>query len=157
MTLNIGTIADYQDWTKKVSSKVISIDFVRFGIVGGCGFVLNTIFLTVFYKLFHLPLIVSQLFAAEIALLFNYTLHNIWTYKSGFKRKSWLRGLLFYHGSSWSGILITTTILIFTVNVLHLNYLIGLTIGVTITMFWNYTWTRYVIFRSTKKVKSINS
>lgn len=157
MLFKIESIVDYQDWTKKVSSKFISIDFVRFGIVGGCGFIINTVFLTVFYRFLHLPLVISQLIAAEIALLFNYTLHNLWTYKSMFRNRRWLKGLLIFHGSSWTGILITTTILVFIVNVLHFNYLIGLTAGVATAMFWNYTWTRYVIFRSSKRTKNINS
>ena len=152
MTSNNYTLADYQDWTKRKAGKLTSIDFIRFIIVGGSGFIINTIILTLLYRVGHLPLVVSQLIGAETALISNFTLHNIWTYKNSLGNSSWLRKLIIFHGSSWSGILITTSILLALVNYLHINYLIGLVVASAITMLWNYTWTRFVIFRSSAKL-----
>lgn len=147
MLINIGNFADYQDWTKRTAGKVVSIDFVRFGMVGTTGFIVNTIFLSLFYKILHIPIFVSQLMAAEIALISNFTLHNIWTYKTSLGDGSWFKRLVLFHGSSWAGVLITTTVLVLSVKVFHINYLLGLIAGSATAMTWNFVWSKYYIFK----------
>lgn len=73
--------------------KVRTIDFFKskffkFGTVGFLGFVVNFIFLRVFRGL-GLTETLSWLFSTELAIINNYALNNIWTFKSqeikGFK------------------------------------------------------------------------
>lgn len=148
MLMNKITLADYQDWTKHVTNRLISIDFIRFGIVGASGFVVDIIILTIFYKLLHLPLLLSQVIAAESAIITNFTLHNLWTYKNSSDNKSWFKKLIIFHGSSWSGALLTTFILLILVNIMHKNYIFGLIMGSVVSMVWNYIWTKYIIFKN---------
>jgi dolichol-phosphate mannosyltransferase len=54
--------------------------FIKFGIVGGTGFVVNFIFLRVF-RAFGLSELLVWLFATELAIINNYVFNNIWTFK----------------------------------------------------------------------------
>lgn len=54
--------------------------FVKFGIVGGTGFVVNLIFLRVFRSI-GLSEFLVWLFATELAIVNNYVFNNIWTFK----------------------------------------------------------------------------
>jgi len=52
---------------------------IRFGIVGGTGFVINYAFIRVFRYL-SVPEIFSWLFATELAIVNNFVFNNIWTF-----------------------------------------------------------------------------
>ncbi|MEK7112324.1 MAG: glycosyltransferase family 2 protein [Patescibacteria group bacterium] len=54
--------------------------FVKFGTVGFLGFIVNFIFLRVFRGM-GFPETLSWLFSTELAIINNYTLNNIWTFK----------------------------------------------------------------------------
>ncbi|MBI2066222.1 glycosyltransferase family 2 protein [Candidatus Woesebacteria bacterium] len=54
--------------------------FIKFGTVGFLGFVVNFVFLRVFRGL-GLTETLSWLFSTELAIINNYTLNNIWTFK----------------------------------------------------------------------------
>lgn len=76
------------NWMEFVTSLKVAIilgikdkqKFIKFGIVGGTGFVVNFIFLRVFRYLGLSELFV-WLFATEIAIINNYIFNNIWTFK----------------------------------------------------------------------------
>lgn len=54
--------------------------FIKFGIVGFTGFIVNFLFLRLFRDMgFSEPL--SWLFSTEMAIISNYTLNNLWTFK----------------------------------------------------------------------------
>jgi dolichol-phosphate mannosyltransferase len=53
---------------------------IKFGIVGGTGFIVNLLFLRVFRGLGLSELLV-WLFATELAIINNYVFNNIWTFK----------------------------------------------------------------------------
>lgn len=54
--------------------------FIKFGIVGFLGFVVNFVFLRIFRGI-GLPEFLSWLFSTEAAIINNYTLNNLWTFK----------------------------------------------------------------------------
>lgn len=54
--------------------------FLKFGTVGFLGFVVNFVFLRVFRGA-GLPEVLAWLFSTEIAIINNYVLNNIWTFK----------------------------------------------------------------------------
>lgn len=129
---------------------------IRFVIVGCLGFLINVVFLTLFYKELDIPLLVSQLMAAEIAILSNFNLHNRWTYDDA-RTDSVKKRIIEFHASSWSGSIITTVILVGLKDWFNVNYLIALTAGGIVAMFWNYFWTRFYIWKSKDPVISHES
>lgn len=56
------------------------LKFVKFGTVGFLGFLVNFFFLRVFRGM-GLPEVLAWLFSTELAIINNYTLNNIWTFK----------------------------------------------------------------------------
>lgn len=56
------------------------LKFIKFGTVGFLGFLVNFLFLRVFRGM-GLPEVLAWLFSTEIAIVNNYTLNNIWTFR----------------------------------------------------------------------------
>jgi putative flippase GtrA len=131
----------------ETSRKLLKIDFVRFGVVGAGGFLVNLSVLFILHDILNLPLWISQLTGAEVALLSNFTLHHFWTFRNraGKKRKRIL--LAQFHVSFWSGALINSSIVIAGNSIFNIHYAIGLVLGSATAMFWNFFWTKFYIWR----------
>jgi hypothetical protein len=140
-------ILDFSDWTKKKKNKMLKIDFVRFGLVGSVAFTVNYLFLSLFFRLLKVEIIVSQIFAGEIALLVNFSLHNYWTYKNH-EHISFYKKLFNFHLTSLAGQVIILTIEIVAVKLLKIHYGISLIIASSVAMIWNFIWTKYYVFKS---------
>jgi len=134
---------------------VIKIDFFRFCIVGAFGFVLNFALLTLFYKLLNINIYISQLFAGEVALFANFLLHHNWTYKNNTTTKKLTTILTQFHLTSWAAVIGTSLIVGSLVTHLHLNYIVALGIGGLIGLFWNFIWTKFVIWKNDRKPPNI--
>ena len=127
--------------------KLFKIDFVRFCLVGTSGFILNFGLLTLLYKVLSLDLFVSQLIASEISLFSNFVLHHYWTYKHKTVTKS-LRSLIWqFHMTSWVAIAGSALLVSLGVHTFKLNYVIALVVASIIALFWNFLWTKFVIWR----------
>ncbi len=126
---------------------LLKIDFVRFCIVGGTGFVINFIILTVLIRAFNAPVYVAQFIGAEIALFSNFILHHHWTYKGHGVQKSIPSLIAQFHASSWPAIVGSTIMVTAFEKLLHFNELLALATSSAIALVWNFGWTRYVIWR----------
>jgi dolichol-phosphate mannosyltransferase len=142
-------------YTRERLQRLIKIDFIRFCIVGGTGFVINFILLALLPKLFGFPVPLAQFIGAEIALFSNFIMHNRWTYKSKNVKKSVGSLLIQFHATSWPAILGSTAMVSLGVDVFHLSKLIALAISSVIALLWNFVWTKYVIWKDVtpKEVK----
>ncbi len=128
--------------------KLLRIDFIRFCLVGAVGFFVTASCLKVLHGLLGLDIIIATLLSSEMGLLSNFIFHENWTYKYvDHHGKSVLTKFIHFHMSSWSGIVIITIIETVCVKVFNLNYFIGLVIASGVTMFWNYFWTKFYIFK----------
>lgn len=128
--------------------KLLRHDFVRFCIVGASGFVVNTLLLTFFYKTMHSPLFVAQIIAAEIALFSNFMFHHHWTYKGSKVRKTMSKLIVQFHLTSWVAVVGSAFLVTFGVHVLEFNYLTALVLAAGTAMFWNYAWSKFMIWRA---------
>jgi len=136
------------DWVRHKANKALEIDTVRFMIVGGLGFCINLAVLAVLHDILLIRIGISQIIGAELAILSNFYLHSIWTYK-GATEKSLSKRLAQFHASAWVGSGITSVILVLLVNRLHVFYPAALVIGSLCGLIWNYAWTKYFIFKKT--------
>jgi putative flippase GtrA len=135
-------------WGKKKTKQLLKVDFVRFGMVGAAGFIVTAILLKVLHGILKLDVIPATLLSGEGGLLSNFVFHEKWTYKYvDHHYKSVWKKFIHFHMSSWTGIVLITVIESIGVKVLHLNYLVSLVIASGITMFWNFFWTKYFIFK----------
>lgn len=126
---------------------MLKIDFIRFCIVGGTGFIINFTILIVLTKFFNTPLFVAQLIGAEVSLASNFTLHHNWTYKKNKVKKSLPSLILQFHASSWPAIIGSSIIVSLAVSILHTNKLEALIISSFVALMWNYAWSKYVIWK----------
>lgn len=127
--------------------RLLRIDFVRFCIVGAIGFMINFVLLTFLYKYLSFPLLIAQLISGEVALFSNFLLHHKWTYKDKNVLKSLKKILIQFHMTSWVAIIGTALLVAIGVQYLHLNYIVALAVAGLIALFWNFIWSKYIIWR----------
>ncbi|MGD8373717.1 MAG: GtrA family protein [Candidatus Woesebacteria bacterium] len=128
--------------------QLLRVDFVRFCIVGATGFAANFIILTMLFKVFGWPIFIAQLVASEISLFSNFILHDRWTYKHKTVTKTISQLLIQFHISSWMAILGSALLVAFMVDRLNWSYVIALMVSSAIAMIWNFSWTKFVIWRN---------
>lgn len=83
--------------------------FVKFVIVGGSGFIIDSIILYILALQLHFPPWFAKLISAEAAIISNFTLNNFWSFShkqinSG--KKSYVKGLVKFNIVSGGNILI---------------------------------------------------
>ena len=138
--------------------RLLKIEFVRFCIVGGSGFLINLVLLTLLYKILGLPVFLAQLISGEVSLSSNFVLHHTWTYKQRNSDKSIKRLLLQFHATSWIAILGGAGLVYGGTHALHMEYIVALIITSLISLLWSFTWTRFVIWKKVnKKEDGINT
>lgn len=128
--------------------RLLEIDFVRFCIVGVSGFLINAVLLTLINADLHSPF-VAQLIAAEIALFSNFIFHHKWTYRANKVRKTVSTLIVQFHLTSWAAIIGSAVIVWAGVRFFHLHPLVALVISSATALFWNFAWSKFVIWRKT--------
>jgi putative flippase GtrA len=134
--------------------KLLKMDFVRFCIVGASGFVINAALLVLLNKDLKSPF-VAQLIAGEIALFSNFMFHHRWTYKADYVRKTMTTLIVQFHATSWAAILGSAIIVTAGIKYFHLPEIVALAFSSTIALFWNFGWSRYVIWRKHEEPKAV--
>jgi len=127
--------------------RLLQSDFIRFCIVGSLGFFINFAILTLLYKVFHSPLFISQIIAAEIALFSNFMFHHHWTYKANHVRKTLSKLIVQFHLTTWFAVIGSALIVSAGVHVLHLHYFPSLVLASGTALLWNFGWSKFVIWR----------
>ncbi len=134
-------------YTREQVKRLLRIDFIRFCIVGGTGFVINLVILSLLHRYVGMPIFFAQLIAAEIALFSNFMLHHHWTYKHHKVRKKLPNLLLQFHATSWPAILGSASMVSVFEHFLHFNEVASLATSSLIALFWNFGWSKYVVWR----------
>lgn len=129
-------------------AKVLQLDFFRFCVVGGTGFVINLVLLTFLYKFLHFNIFLAQLISSEVALFSNFNLHHNWTYRNKNVKKSIPHLLLQFHATSWPAILGSSFMVGVGVKIFHLSNIVALVITSIIILMWNFVWSKFVIWRN---------
>lgn len=128
--------------------KLLQIDFVRFCMVGALGFSINYVILNLLNQRFHSPLYVAQFVAAEIALFSNFLFHHRWTYKANKVRKTITVLIVQFHATSWIAVIGSVLMVTAGVKIFHLNNFTALAVSSAVALLWNFSWSKYVIWRS---------
>lgn len=137
-------------YTKERVQLLLKIDFIRFCIVGGTGFIINLIILVALRKFFDLPVFAAQFIGAEIALFSNFMLHHHWTYKAHHVEKSISKLIVQFHATSWPAILGSSIMVTVGEKVLRLSNLTALAVSASIALLWNFGWSKFVVWRDVK-------
>jgi putative flippase GtrA len=141
-------VKDSYQWVRARAQRALQVHFVRFALVGAGGFALSTVLLKILHGDIGMGIFLATLLTCEFGLLWNFVFHENWTYNSvDHHHKSVRRKLLEFHMSSWSGVVILTLLETAAVKIFHFEYLISFVVAGIITMFWNFFWTKYYIFK----------
>ena len=137
--------------------------FVRFGIVGIIGSIVDFGFLNLFTLVFKLPFILSSILSFSLAVVNNFVLNRIWTFP-GSRKDPILNQLIQFGLVSVVGLLIRTPMLIWLEKVLIplaekwvpklltptiVGHNLGLAIAIGVVMLWNYFANRFWTFKNT--------
>jgi len=130
--------------------RLLQIDFVRFCIVGALGFLINAVLLILLKKDIH-STFVAQLIASEIALFSNFLFHHHWTYKASKVRKTMSKLIVQFHMTSWIAIVASAVLVTVGVHTFHLRPIMALAVSSVVALFWNFGWSKFVIWRGSDK------
>jgi len=137
--------------------------FIRFGIVGVIGSIVDFGFLNLFTLVFKLPFILSSILSFSLAVVNNFVLNRIWTFP-GSRKDPILNQLIQFGLVSVVGLLIRTPMLIWLEKVLIplaekwvpdlltptiVGHNLGLAIAIGVVMLWNYFANRFWTFKNT--------
>lgn len=134
-------------YTRTSIVKLLKIDFIRFCVVGGTGFVINFSLLVFLQALLGLPIFLAQLISAEVALFSNFMLHHHWTYKNNKVEKSFYKLLVQFHSVAWPAIVGSAGMVSIGKHFFHLGNFVALVVSSTIVLLWNFVWSKFVIWR----------
>jgi putative flippase GtrA len=137
--------------------------FIRFGIVGVIGSIVDFGFLNLFTLVFKLPFILSSILSFSLAVVNNFVLNRIWTFP-GSRKDPILNQLIQFGLVSVVGLIIRTPMLIWLEKVLIplaekwvpdlltptiVGHNLGLAIAIGVVMLWNYFANRFWTFKNT--------
>lgn len=99
-------------WTRK------SKTFIKFGIVGLTGTIVDFVFYNIFISKLGLPPATSKAFSTEIAIFNNFTFNNIWTFKKRKTKNPLWKKFLIFNAVSFGGLAMSVGI----IKIMHLLY-----------------------------------
>jgi len=136
--------------------------FIRFGIVGTIGSIVDFGFLNLLTLVFSVPFLVSSVISFSLAVVNNFILNRIWTFPGA--RKEPIVNQLFQFGLvSVVGLLIRTPLLAWLEQVLIpmaeeyvpnlltptiVGHNVSLAIAIGVVLLWNYLANRFWTFRN---------
>lgn len=124
--------------------------FVRFGMVGGSGVLVNNALLLALVELVRLPAVPAAVIATECAIVGNFLLNDRWTFADVRRAsgRSWPRRFASYNLLTLGGLVLSVGVLALLHGVAGLHYLVANLVGIAIGTLWNYgsnhqwTWAR---------------
>lgn len=124
--------------------------FLRFGMVGGSGVLVNNALLLGLVEVLHVAPIPASIVATECAILSNFVLNDRWTFADARRASSrpWYRRLLSYNLLTLGGLVLNVGAIALLHGVAGMHYLVANLVGIAIGTLWNYgsnhklTWAR---------------
>jgi dolichol-phosphate mannosyltransferase len=131
-----------------------SIRFIKFGIVGFIGFIINALVLRLLVEIFNWSPPIASAMGAEVAIISNFTLNNIWTFAE--KKITSLTKIplkfLEFNFTSIGAIIIQYVVVWLGVNFFGKPlYMLYFVIAVALGMIWNYFFYTHFIWKDNKK------
>ena len=122
---------------------------VRFGCVGLIGVGVNSALLWLLTDGAHFYYLASSVVATEVAILSNFVLNQHWTFASINDGRPWVEKLMKFNVVSFSGLVVTVSLLFVLKQFAGLNYLVANTLAVASAATWNYAANRRWTWNST--------
>jgi len=136
--------------------------FIRFGIVGTIGSIVDFGFLNLFTLVFNVPFLVSSVISFSLAVINNFIFNRIWTFP-GSRKEPIVNQLLQFGLVSVVGLLIRTPLLALLEKILIpmaedyvpnlltptiVGHNVSLAIAIGVVLLWNYFANRFWTFKN---------
>jgi len=126
----------------KMVGRYVPVRFLSFALVGGMGVLVHFGVLTTLLKGFSIPFAVSQTAATVVAMIFNFAVNNVLTYRDrrlhGFR---WFAGLFSFMVACSIGAIANVGIATYLFNNLT-QWMLAALAGVLVGAVWNYVITQ---------------
>jgi putative flippase GtrA len=121
---------------------------IRFGIIGGVGFVTNYLTLKGLFVIFGLNRVIAELVAALVALQVTFILHDRWTYRIDQSTHKYnlpfsKRYKTYLVSNSFASLLVVVFFALFS---MFLGHLAALALAAVVGLTWNYLMNKNVIW-----------
>jgi dolichol-phosphate mannosyltransferase len=120
--------------------RIVPLRFLKYGLVGLSGVVVNLGGLSLGKNLLSLPVSSATAFGIELSVLSNFVLNNAWTFRdvkhSGFVGIA--RGLVSFHFVCLAGALINFAVAAYLRNAGFSNHYFADLFGIVVATIWNY-------------------
>jgi dolichol-phosphate mannosyltransferase len=127
----------------KVVGRFVPVRFLTFSIIGGLGLILHMAVLAFVLKGLEWNFAVAQSIATGTAMVFNFTINNLLTYRDRrLKGWSWIRGLLSFMVACSIGALANVGIATYLFET-RTRWVFAALAGVLVGAVWNYAATQF--------------
>ncbi|QZZ19424.1 glycosyltransferase [Leptothermofonsia sichuanensis E412] len=128
--------------------------FIRFGLVGATGLVVDMGVLYVLYDVLGLGLTRSAIFAAELAIINNFIWNDCWTFKDlAGKQRGWrkrIKRLAKFNAICLMGLILKILLLNLFFNGLQLNAYLANLLAIALVTLWNFWFNLQLSWRVTE-------
>lgn len=122
--------------------------FVRFGVVGASGVVVNQGLLMLLHGQLAAPLLLSSVTAIEVSIITNFVLNHVWTWRLSLRVPGLVRRCLQYHAAAVMAAFAGNVIVLMTlVELFGVDYRIANLLGIVVGTVINFTAGELWIFR----------
>jgi dolichol-phosphate mannosyltransferase len=124
----------------KILGRYIPLRFFKFISVGSLGAFVHFTMLYLCFKKFNISYELSLMIAIESAIIFNFFLNNIWTFRDSLLlgKKALLFGLLKFNLASLFGGMVSFVMSVFLMNTLNIHWATASITGAVAGALWNY-------------------
>ena len=121
---------------KKIKNNKLFSQILRFGVVGGLAFLIDSSLLFVLTEYLHVYVLISSVISFIVSLIFNYILSIFWVFDVK-KKQTWKEVLVFAILST-IGLGINQLVMYLGVEVFHIYYMICKILSTFIVMVYNF-------------------
>ena len=131
--------------------RYVPVRFVAFGLVGGAGVLVHMVVVATLLNGLNVGFTLSQTTASAAAMIFNYSINNILTYRDRRRRGlRWFMGLLSFIAACSVGVLANVGIASFLFE-RHTLWFVAALAGISVGAVWNYAVTALYTWGGTKR------
>ena len=112
--------------------------FLRFGVVGASGVVVNMVLMYFLVEMGHVNQLVAAALASEASILSNFALNDRWTFRDARPTTSWPRRAVQYNAVALSGMVISLGILALLMASHQMHYLVANFLAIGASTLSNY-------------------
>lgn len=122
--------------------------FVRFGLVGLSGVLVNFAVLVTAVEMLGVHYLVAGILATEAAICSNFLFNDRWTFRDVHRSHTWRARFIRFHSVAFGGLIISVSLLAVLVDGVGLPYFIANGGGIVAAVIWNYSGNSVVTWAS---------